>query len=128
MKNELELAIEAIKNREIKFRAWHIPTKTMCYVENMGLGIGCINACPYGKGVENCILDSWSNFVLMQYTGIKDKHGKEIYVGDIITAQWKTTSMIHTLIVETNRTLYNLTNIEIIGNVFETPQLFTDKL
>jgi len=68
--------------REIKFRAWHRDNK--CWLDSI---------CVYSDG-------SWSGSLvgergevsgydereceLMQYTGLKDKNGKEIYEGDIL--------------------------------------------
>jgi uncharacterized phage protein (TIGR01671 family) len=66
--------------REIKFRAWHKIRKEMFKVD----GINFVDKIVFNyenRGLPEEILE---NFVLMQFTGLKDKNGKEIYEGDIL--------------------------------------------
>lgn len=68
-------------NREIKFRAWDDKAMVENYAETG----------PYGElYTKKFHSSSYSdkgvpNLTLMQYTGLKDKNGKEIYEGDIVS-------------------------------------------
>lgn len=57
--------------REIKFRAWDKESKEMFNI--------------FDGSHDNWFLPSWKDkYNVMQYTGLKDKDGAEIYEGDII--------------------------------------------
>ena len=58
--------------REIKFRAWDKSCNKM-------RGINGIQDCFSLRSDGICNED----YILMQYTGLKDKNGKEIYEGDV---------------------------------------------
>jgi len=60
--------------REIKFRAWDKKNKKMDMFAH--------NRAYFGSRAENP--KAFDDIILMQYTGLKDKNGKEIYEGDIV--------------------------------------------
>lgn len=147
-----------MKPREIKFRAWDKHHKVMLSVlslkfqENKDVSGSCekydspIVECPrfqWGtvsmSGPNHCACD---DLILMQYTGLKDKNGKEIFEGDIVEyewyddhGQWGEDKRSGPVVVEPfywtgflpfvhwNNYVHSLKKCQIIGNIYENPEL-----
>lgn len=125
--------------REIKFRAWDEMEKLMFReqeyntYEEINIDEGELIA---GSNDEN---GDWYELKLMQFTGLKDKNGKEIYEGDIVLIDWKDNRYgKHKGIVEWNieqacwefgagATSELDWSHEVIGNIYENPELLEEK-
>lgn len=125
-----------MKNREFKFRAWWIPkntwaTKICIYLDDSE--IGDVSECFHNSECKD-------DYVLQQYTGLLDKHGKEIYEGDILMFQSSYMDsnggqygncFFHCSFkdgsfrfgVDDIATQEDASYYEVIGNIFETPDL-----
>lgn len=113
--------------REIKFRAWNYNKKKMVID---GLTMDYSNE----YGFDN-LYDKEGNQIeeyrIMQYTGLKDKNGKEIYEGDIVL--WTNKNHDRTLKTEVEfrgGTFFigplettEDDEPEVIGNIYENPEL-----
>lgn len=111
-------------SREIKFRAWSNGQKAMLEVgDNYGTthDLDCCNYFKSGQDVE-----------LMQFTGLTDKNGKDIYEGDIVNSQeayqshfiieWGNSGWV--LFDGNDGVLHDehdefIENVEVIGNIYE---------
>ena len=88
---------------------------------------------------------SLDDIELMQYTGIKDKNGVEIYEGDIVLIRIDKTNILHKTVIKfkhgafiadiigNNDYIYlfhfgfNKDDFEVIGNIYENPELLEEK-
>ena len=129
--------------REIKFRAWNKTNGIMEYEFKPVLhsDYNILYLSEFFKKYPTY------DIILMQYTGLKDCNGKEIYEGDILTnggviytLEWDNERAMYCLYFwdgliwdweEQIADFYNYKNkkcdLEIIGNVYENPELMKDK-
>ncbi len=134
-------------SRVIKVRAWNNIDKIMCHMNEDG-------GASYWDGVYlstvsliNDQLAQSSKYVWLQFTGLLDKNGVEIYEGDILTIHYDETQRENPMQVEyevedgafrlneyRNKRLYGQLPVnieyqdrwEVLGNIYENPELINN--
>lgn len=128
--------------REIKFRAWHKDIKEMFEVGQITLEKGIWDYQPENRKHTGISIPYQPSFILMQYTGLHDKNGKEIYEGDILkiideginyyVVKWDKDEASFKL-VHKGEIIYTFCEIsssedtEVIGNIYENKDLLEER-
>ena len=124
--------------REIRFRAWDKKGRKMLDLQKLT---------PLATELNGLFLPFNDDSILMQFTGLLDKGGKEIYEGDIVDAiaekQYKEHTIISDIISSgVNSSAWEVRcnkdathglhlmwggwiSLEIIGNIYENPELLS---
>jgi len=130
-----------IGEREIKFRYWFEDSDDWMVEDGNRMIYNLHNTTDW-----ECLGGfSDDRFIVMQYTGLKDKNGKEIYEGDISCNKFKMKHVVGFLDggyvlfppepkglaatwfdVNEGQKMIDRNKLEIIGNIFENPDLLTD--
>jgi hypothetical protein len=127
--------------KEIKFRAWDKKERRMCRVINFQPSDDGTNAITtlFVSSAQTVVRGNNIDFELQQFTGLKDKNGKEIYEGDLLIGADKIVEevgwsndlgkwMIKNQINPDDSLGYFAEDMEVIGNIWENPELLTPEI
>lgn len=123
--------------REIKFRSWDTYNKEMLEVQELDYADSYNGQPMIRTTMYNDYFDT-EDMILMQYTGLKDKNGVEIYEGDIVRIlggeykqgfyEWDEKVCIKDFIYDGFNLMMTVNQIgnealEVIGNIYDNPEM-----
>ena len=122
--------------REIKFRAWDKEENEMF---NASSGFNDFTVGIKVESVEHTMTVSSKKYELMQFTGLLDKNGKEIYEGDVVKDD---NGGDEELGIQIGKVMWNHewcsfrwndgddwslhSELEVVGNIYENPELISN--
>jgi len=146
--------------REIKFRAWDEKYRIMIYPENLDKilkrfeGTDAFFEDPlyapdelypfseikFLRGISILQEEYKDRLKIMQYTGLRDKNGREVYEGDIVRFKdWWDEEMVGEVRYSEKDMAFTIVNdfwdgfpimyaddLEVIGNIYENPELLKE--
>jgi len=122
--------------RNIKFRAWTKEQKQMVEVVELNFYQATMASIygDYASGEREWDLKDFENVELMQYVGLKDKNGTEIYEGDVIVWEYneipqevKWDNSIGGYSTKRYHLWRAINKMEVIGNIYENPELLQEE-
>lgn len=132
--------------REIKFRAWDYNDEKVIPWESIRIEKDENETNLSVVVFDGSVGDHYDDFPIMQYTGLKDSKGVEIYEGDILRCYHWTNGFVfyldgsyhvssdqvsldyenHTTYDHLNSDLIADNTLIVIGNIYDNPELLND--
>lgn len=120
--------------RKLQFRFWDIKNKCFAWANPSVERLSLLNNTGYYE------LYGTIDYTITQFTGQRDKNGRDIYEGDIVTTMYDTKGVVEFVgnvngkipiygwtIREKENYRCVQTICEVIGNIFENPELIGEK-